>query len=150
MKKKLFLLDEQATLDLGKQLAQGVPNEFILFLYGDLGAGKTTLVRGFMQGLGHQGAVKSPTYTLVEPYHLNQKRIYHFDLYRLMDPEELDFIGVRDYFDQSICLVEWPEKGKGFLPKADVHCYITVKDAGRSVELESLTARGKMLLEKML
>lgn len=148
--RQFFLTDEQATLDLGKELARIVPDELIVFLQGDLGVGKTTLVRGFLQGLGHQGAVKSPTYTLVEPYFLQQKWIYHFDLYRLTDAEELEIIGVRDYFGQSICFVEWPENGKGHLPKEDIHCYIKVEKRGRFIRIESCSDRGDVVLKQLV
>jgi tRNA threonylcarbamoyladenosine biosynthesis protein TsaE len=107
-----------------------------VFLQGDLGAGKTCLVRGWLQALGHQGAVKSPTYTLVEPYQLQGRQIYHFDLYRLRDPEELDLIGGRDYFDDDVlCLVEWPDKGAGFLPPARLIVELSVAGAGRQAHL---------------
>lgn len=130
------LADEAATLALGAQLAQRLPAGTV-FLQGDLGAGKTCLVRGWLHALGHQGAVKSPTYTLVEPYQLAARKVYHFDLYRLRDPEELEMIGAREYFDAgSLCLVEWPEQGAGHLPPPDLIVRLFVDGQARRAELE--------------
>ena len=118
-----------------------------LFFQGTLGAGKTTLVRGFLRSLGHKGVVKSPTYTLVEPYCLNGADIFHFDLYRLITPSELATIGVRDYFcGAGICLVEWPEHGVGYLGKADLQIQITCHIDQRCVTLNAHTTTGKQLL----
>lgn len=145
------LVDEDATMAFGKELAQKKMRSsgnlaLIVFLKGDLAAGKTTLVRGFLQGMGHIGNVKSPTYTLVEAYELKNLFIYHFDLYRLSDPEELEFMGIRDYFtDHSIVLIEWPERGEGFLPMADLILTLKIIPEGRLLTIQTLTERGLIL-----
>jgi tRNA threonylcarbamoyladenosine biosynthesis protein TsaE len=116
----------------------------IVFLDGDLGAGKTTLSRGIIRGLGHVGSVKSPTFTLVEPYEIGEIRAFHFDLYRLVDPEELEYLGIRDYLeDDALCLIEWPQKGAGFLPKPDLTITISPHDSGRSLSLLPQSPRGE-------
>ncbi len=133
------LANEQATLDLGKKLAQLIKPPRVIYLEGDLGAGKTTLVRGYLRGLGVTGPIKSPTYTVVEPYEINGLHIYHFDLYRIADPGELEYIGASDYFKQdSIALIEWPEHGIGMLPTADITCTLAGFKHGRRATLSYL------------
>ena len=144
---QLDIIDAPAMEALGQKLAGLCPPGCKLFLQGELGAGKTTLVRGFLNGLGYQGIVKSPTYTLVEPYQLNDLEIFHFDLYRLNDPEELESIGIRDYFSGTgTCLVEWPEKGAALLGTADVFIQIQYQDDHRKVSLEANTPSGKEII----
>ena len=116
---RLRLPDESATLALGAALWPGLPVTGCVYLSGDLGAGKTTLVRGLLRAAGHKGAVRSPTYTLIEPYTLAGRQLFHLDLYRLGDPEELEFIGLRKLLGQGVLLVEWPAQGYGVLPPPD-------------------------------
>lgn len=123
----------------------------VMFLNGDLGMGKTTLCRGILRAFGHTGAVKSPTYTLVEPYDFDSFSVYHFDLYRLGDPEELEYMGIRDYFDEdsALCLLEWSEKGGSFLPKPDVVATINPVQGGRKVELVGYSPAGDKVIEQL-
>ena len=140
----LYLADEQAMSDFGARIARVTRGHGLIFLEGNLGMGKTTLSRGIIRGLGHVGAVKSPTFTLVEPYEIGDIRAFHFDLYCLVDPEELEFLGIRDYFeDDALCLIEWPDKGAGFLPKPDLTITISPQDSGRSLKILSQGSRGE-------
>lgn len=160
MNKKITLLnyvlpDAEATIVMGKHLANIVKNELkqgvVVYLNGDLGAGKTTLTRGFVQGMGHIGNVKSPTYTLVEPYELGQWNVYHFDLYRLADPEELEYMGIRDYFgERCCCFIEWPEKGYGLLSKPDLIINLEYVGSERKITFEPKTPLSELLLEKLI
>lgn len=160
MELTLTLADEEATvaagLALGRAcLATGMRNGLTLFLHGQLGAGKTTFCRGVLRAFGHRGAVKSPTYTLVEPYDFplaggGAQRVFHFDLYRLGDPEELEFMGVRDYFaPHSLSLVEWPERGAGVMPEADLELELEVPDSGRQLRLIAHSPQGEAVLSAM-
>lgn len=150
---RLFLEDEQATEALGRALAALVRDSgkgLVVFLEGNLGMGKTTLSRGIMRGLGHEGAVKSPTYTIVEPYEHLTPPAYHFDLYRLGDPEELEYMGIRDYFQgQNLCVIEWPERGTGLLPAPDLQIRLGSSGDGRSARVSAATTRGDSLLVRM-
>ena len=141
----LYLDDESATVRLGHEIAAHLPTAAVVWLQGDLGAGKTTLSRGVLEGLGHSGAVKSPTYTIVEPYEqLAEGPLYHFDLYRLGDPEELNYLGLGDYVAAGArLLVEWPERGGNRLPTPDLEIALTVSDTGRSA---TLTAHSEQAL----
>lgn len=144
------LHSEDDTVALGRLLAGVLTRGGVLFLEGDLGAGKTTLSRGLIQALGHTGAVKSPTYTLVEPYELPQGPVYHFDLYRLADPEELELIGIRDYFSpNAVCIVEWPEKGEDLIPEPDLILLLEKVGKGRHATLTPNSQVGLALAEKL-
>lgn len=178
MKNQIIIPNSDAMMAFGGKIADQFPNGGIVLLNGDLGAGKTTLVRGLLRHLGYDGIVKSPTYTLVEPYFieespqnnyktssratrdnvgvkrplpkgrdyksskirgggLKKRTIYHFDLYRLADPEELEYIGGRDYWNtNALCLIEWPEKATGYLPEADLELTIHHQDESRLIEIE--------------
>ena len=145
-----FLKNEDDTIAVGQKLARHVQAPLTLYLTGDLGAGKTTLSRGLIQGLGHRGAVKSPTYTLVEPYQLGDLSVFHFDLYRLRDPEELEFMGIRDYFRaDTLCLVEWPEQGHGYLPVADLDLHLTFESEHRRVVISANTDAGARIIKAL-
>ncbi|MGF1529538.1 MAG: tRNA (adenosine(37)-N6)-threonylcarbamoyltransferase complex ATPase subunit type 1 TsaE [Candidatus Competibacterales bacterium] len=141
----LHLAHEAATKALGGALALECPRGLV-FLRGPLGSGKTTLVRGWLQRLGHGGRVKSPTYTLVEPYPDVGQGIYHWDLYRLADPEELEFAGFRDQLDQGLLLVEWPERGAGWLPEPDLEVALGLVTTGRRAVVTATSDAGRSTL----
>lgn len=143
--------NESAMEQLGSALAKSIGSAgLIIYLNGELGAGKTTFVRGFLRALGVLHTVKSPTYTLVEPYQIEQTSIYHFDLYRLNDSQELEAIGIRDYFyAKAICLVEWPKKGAPLLPSPDLTLDIHIIENERLVEITANNNRGNDALQAL-
>ncbi|MDP1681545.1 MAG: tRNA (adenosine(37)-N6)-threonylcarbamoyltransferase complex ATPase subunit type 1 TsaE [Burkholderiales bacterium] len=142
-----FLPDETATLAFGAKLAQALAPGLTIYLDGELGAGKTTLVRGVLRGLGYMGKVKSPTYTLVELYTVSSLYLYHFDFYRFADPREWVDAGFREHFNpDTVCLVEWPEKAGEFLPIPDVRIALSVIDEARSLQIKAETEAGKKCL----
>jgi tRNA threonylcarbamoyladenosine biosynthesis protein TsaE len=128
--------NETEMLAFAAEFARNLSAPQIIFLHGDLGAGKTTFTRGLLQALGHKDKVKSPTFTIVEPYTLGDLNLYHFDLYRLADAEELELIGIRDYLNNnSICIFEWPNKAQGLLPKPDIELIITIDGFQRIIDI---------------
>ncbi|MDD5124976.1 tRNA (adenosine(37)-N6)-threonylcarbamoyltransferase complex ATPase subunit type 1 TsaE [Methylovulum sp.] len=132
-----YLHSTEETEQFGAMLWRHLPKKCLVFLYGDLGAGKTTLVRGYLRAAGFSAAVKSPTYTLVEEYTVNNRKIVHFDLYRIADPEELEWIGIRDYLDQEcVCFIEWPDRGKNVLPEPDRIISLNHEGTGRMLEMK--------------
>lgn len=154
----VFLADEDATVAFGQTLAKFCPSGLNIYLYGDLGAGKTTLVRGLIQSFLPGAKVKSPTYTLVEDYDVATSKqnpnalnhIYHFDLYRLGDPEELEYLGGRDYFSgDAVCLVEWPQRGEGWLAEPDLEIMLKYQPDGRSIELTAHSDKGMLLAQHL-
>lgn len=151
--------NEAEMLQFGSRLAslfrealnQNAEAALVVYLNGELGAGKTTLTRSIVQSFGYVGNVKSPTYTLVEEYELSPYTLYHFDLYRLADPEELEFMGIRDYFRaQTICLLEWASRGKGMIPNADIVIQIDYADQGRKLSLLPQSPLGQQIIAKIL
>ena len=146
----LGLADESATIALAQRLAARLNPGMVIYLHGDLGAGKTTLVRGVLNALGYTGRVKSPTYTLVEPYHAAGLELRHFDLYRLHDAEEWESAGFRDEFDgNNIFFIEWPEKAQDLIPPADIEIGFEILLEGRKVEIHANTTMGKQCLEQL-
>jgi len=150
---RLFLPDEAATLALGGALGSAMiqgPAQIVVYLEGDLGAGKTTLVRGLLRSLGHSGKVKSPTYTLVELYAVSRLNLYHFDFYRFEQPEEYLDAGLDEYFQGSgICLVEWPDKAGAYLPPADLRLRLSMAQDGRDVVLLAQGEKGRLCLTSL-
>ncbi len=145
------LPDESETLEVAGRLAAELAGEELIFLRGELGAGKTTFCRGLIRRLGHAGAVKSPTFTLVEPYVLEGGlEVFHFDLYRLGDPSELEYIGIDDYLEgRHLCLVEWPERGEGFLPACDLQVTLELAGDGRRLTIEANSEHGEQIIQRL-
>lgn len=138
--------DAAAMERLGRRLARSACQAGIIYFQGELGTGKTTLVRSLLRGCGYAGKVRSPTYTLVEPYPLGELTVYHLDLYRLASPEELEWLGIRDLLaESSLLLVEWPERGGDQLPAADLILILEYQDHGRRILCRILTERGRKL-----
>lgn len=147
---QLSLTEPADTEAFGRRLAAASPAGIRIYLAGGLGAGKTTLVRGYLRGLGIGGPIKSPTYTLVEPYECESRRVYHFDLYRLETPEALEYLGFRDYLDGvSDCLVEWPEQAGDQLPEPDLRLRLEVTEPGRLLEFEAVSDSGRNVLKSL-
>jgi len=149
-----YLPDESATADFGAALARAVAPGLVIYLHGDLGAGKTALTRALLRAAGYTGTVKSPTYTLSEPYRVELNgapvNVIHYDLYRMSSPEEFLDAGFREDFDgKNICIVEWPEKGEPVLPPPDVRVLLNVSGVGRTVELQALSQQGLLCLDRL-
>ena len=146
----LHAASEQEQEAWGRRLAAACTGACVIYLVGDLGAGKTTLARGFLRGLGHPGAVKSPTFTLLEPYRIGERACFHLDLYRLSDPGELEYIGLRDLLEgPAVLLVEWPERGIGELPGPDLEIRIRYEEKGRTLDLIPGSAVGEGLVQAL-
>ena len=148
------LHDEEGTAALGASLARALIPGLTIYLHGDLGAGKTALTRAMLHAAGHEGHVKSPTYTLAEPYTIQLDgrpvEIIHFDLYRLASPEEFLDAGFREHFtENTICIVEWPEKAAGVLPAPDINVHLSIADHGRDIKLQGLTSQGCQCLDRL-
>ena len=151
--KERFRIDvrsEEGTLKFGKLLAGCLAGRGSVHVRGSLGAGKTTLCRGILRAMGHQGAVKSPTFTLVEPYETERYKVFHFDLYRLGVADELDYMGVDEYFgEESLCLVEWPERACGRLPEHDLVILLEGSGMERRISLESNRSHGETVCREL-
>lgn len=147
---RVRLEGEKAQDAFGRRIGVHISPPCVLFLQGNLGTGKTTLVRGVLRGLGHFGPVRSPTYTLLEPYELAAMHLFHLDLYRLSDPEELELLGLRDLLEPtSVLMVEWPDRGHGFLPSPDLSVHIDHAGEARELKLVAETSPGAELLERL-
>jgi tRNA threonylcarbamoyladenosine biosynthesis protein TsaE len=148
IEERRFLPDSAATMHAGMRIAAGIRGGMVIALSGELGAGKTTLVRGMLKGLGWRGIVKSPSYTLVEHYVISSLYFYHFDFYRFGDPDEWRYTGFAEYFrPDSLCVIEWPERIGTWLPEVDLAARLEYSDSGRALTLRAATAAGRACLE---
>jgi tRNA threonylcarbamoyladenosine biosynthesis protein TsaE len=148
--KTVKVQDERAMEQLGGQLFQALDAGMVILLSGELGAGKTTLVRGFLRAMSYTGNVKSPTYTLVEPYEIQGKQVYHFDFYRLNSSQELEYMGIRDYFNaNAFCLIEWPQKAQDVIASGDLAIDIEMENPGRKVTIRALSLSGINALQRL-
>lgn len=151
---RFHLQDESYTIALGASLAAALVPGLSIHLHGDLGAGKTALTRALLHAAGHKGKVKSPTYTLAEPYRIDlgnrQVDVIHFDLYRLASPEEFLDAGFREHFNEdNICIIEWPEKAEPVLPLPDINILLSMNGVGREIELQAFSALGSQCLDRL-
>lgn len=145
-----YLADPEQTRQLGQDIAAALDGGLQVHLQGELGAGKTSLVRALIIALGYQGKVRSPTYTLVEPYQVDGRALWHLDLYRLADPEELEFLGIRDLErEEAVVLVEWPQRGEGMLPAPDLSIELIYKGKGREARLTAQSPRGTRIIARL-
>jgi len=145
MHTQFFLENSDATERFGAQFFPKLPSKALIFLDGNLGAGKTTFVRGLLRAAGVTGAIKSPTYSLVEEYEIGQRKIFHFDLYRLAEPDELEWIGIDDYLNQNaLCFIEWAQKGAGILPNPDLIIRLEMQQSGRLLKIDNKNCKISM------
>jgi tRNA threonylcarbamoyladenosine biosynthesis protein TsaE len=146
----MLILTEKEMMTFAEQFSTRCHPPLVIYLSGELGAGKTTFSRGFLHGLGHEGKVKSPTYTLVETYSFDQLQVFHIDLYRIYDPEELELIGIRDYFHaDSLCLIEWPQQGRGKIPPPDILCDFYIEDDKRKLIFSTHSVQGERIMRSL-
>ncbi|MET0022242.1 MAG: tRNA (adenosine(37)-N6)-threonylcarbamoyltransferase complex ATPase subunit type 1 TsaE [Candidatus Thiodiazotropha sp. 6PLUC1] len=147
---ELTVSGEAQQEEVGRRLAMNCFPPCIVYLVGDLGAGKTTLARGFLRGVGYQGRVKSPTYTILEPYEMGKVSCYHFDLYRLSDVEELEYLGIQDLLtEDAYMLIEWPERGEGGLPSPDLVVDIAHDGVARRIKIGGVSRKGREIFQEI-
>ncbi|HWS40174.1 MAG TPA: tRNA (adenosine(37)-N6)-threonylcarbamoyltransferase complex ATPase subunit type 1 TsaE [Arenimonas sp.] len=146
---RIYCQNHEATEDLAIKLAEKLPKHMVIYLYGDLGAGKSTFARAFIHALGFEGSIKSPTYTLLEAYPLgDNKNAVHMDLYRISEPDEIDFLALDSYENSAaVMLIEWPEKGIGYIPPADLKLFFSLHEQGRHLDFQAQNKRAEIWLE---
>lgn len=151
MQQAVFLADEAASVAMGQRLASLITAPLVMSFDGQIGAGKTTIVRALIRDLGIKGAIKSPTFSIVEEYPCQNFSLYHFDCYRITEPDELDYIGFRDYFSEdSVCLIEWPKLAGGYLPNVDLGFELKLQHNGRQLVMLANTTSGERLLQGLI